>query len=193
MQGELSAEEADSLRQAAETDAELANQIAWQRDAQAAIAISAKRELKQQLQTLEAKLAFQKPDLTFTLEELLLLFAPNSAYESLLQDTTRAASAAQGFNVQLLSPSLGEDGTEGVLFQLKTGIPHNLIVTVVDNQGETLFISPWPAQTLEILVDTDFIDVGRYYWYLEATDGTPLYGDVKGMFFVNKMLNPYGN
>lgn len=122
------------------------------------------------------------PSMQFTYEQLLQLFKAVPYYEESLENQVERSHS----NFVVLSPALGINCKNQILFTFKILPPANTVLVIEDNQEEKLSEHAIDALNHQCIIDISKLGPGRYYWRLEIDKKL----HKMGKFFIRKDLMP---
>ena len=136
----------------------------------------------------------QTQEITYTLEELLDMFAPSPAYEMEVVRSADAAHPDAKQNIGLLKPENGEDCSEKLLIQLVQTYDFELNLVIKNNREKDVYRSILPPQTSQLSLNIQDMQLlpGRYYLKLSPKNRrlARQYQTALKVFFVQKDLKP---
>lgn len=135
---------------------------------------------------------YQNP--TYTLEELLQMFAPIEELEeaaSMRASAIEADSANKNLQAMVVLPENGINCHDTLFFDLAEPIASSLLCRIYNNKREQLHEYPIAAGIVSFEVPL-LLTPGRYYWELKPNDRLVFrqLGAAVGMFFVHEELMP---
>lgn len=106
---------------------------------------------------------------SYTLDEILAMFAPCDELEEIVTRSGQGIAAAQQ-HPQVLQPQhqLQIKTTDQLVFKLQQGVPVPLTLLVYNNQTDELAAIDLPPNTATFTVAISHYPPGRYYWRLRA-------------------------
>jgi len=135
-------------------------------------------EFMQILQDVETAYKAKNAIITYTLDELLSMFAKVDDYEEELTVIYRSVNN----RVSLAEPQNGID------VSLQKSISENIKLVIENSEEDKIGNYIFPANTKKLNVDTQDFLPGRYYWKLISTQKS--FHTIWGFFFVRKDLMP---
>lgn len=132
---------------------------------------------------------------TYSLEELLALFAPAKTMENivLLEGNTRSTSAEniEEHKLQVKLPDNEANFDESLNIELQTPLNIPLHLIIINNQEERVLEQIIPANISAFEVSLKGCSPGRYYWKLYAKIMPDTSSNIVRVFFIKRHLDPY--
>lgn len=184
LNGSLSPEDLQAFEAQLATDTTLSEAVFFQKILQQTA--QQYNQVRQVAQTL-ANLRQQRTDIagnSYTLEELLAMFAPSSYYEEELALTRSGSNSS----VQFLKPLPDADCLHTLTIEFATALLNPATVWVENNLEETVISEQTiAASNTAYSLDIGHLKPGRYYWKLTYGEDTFI-----GGFYIQKSLMPPG-
>jgi len=126
---------------------------------------------------------------TYTLDELLNMFAVVEHYDAILTEVERSATAVDFTTFEVLAPLNGQDCSHSLQLVFSKAVAQDLEVWIENNQEEELLSALVPAGCTAFNIDTSSLSPGCYYWRIECNEEDFLLGK----FYIRKDLMPNNN
>ena len=125
-------------------------------------------------------------DLTYTLEELLSMFATVPHYEPLLTEVHRSAASLEAISMKIIAPENGADCQDTITFRLNKKAVGNFEIHIENNQEETVVETFFPQGKDAYTVDIQHLQAGCYYWKMIVEDESLAIGK----FYIRNNMMP---
>ncbi|MGB1206029.1 MAG: hypothetical protein ACPG5B_10295 [Chitinophagales bacterium] len=123
---------------------------------------------------------------TYTLDELLAMFAVVPHYEPLLTEVHRSVASLGAVSMKIIAPENGADCLNTITFRLNKTAIDNFEIHIENNQEETVIETFFPEGKDTYTVDIQQLQVGCYYWKMIIEDESLAIGK----FYIKKAMMP---
>ncbi len=132
-----------------------------------------------------------KPQPTYTLEELLEMFAVSEVYEDMVEATYRGQQKQAEVQLIVLQPKNKINCQTELKFELEMPVPFKLNLSILHQKENIVLEQEIAANTKYFVVNVSKLKPGRYYWHLAPADSEiEELQAICRIFFVRKDLEP---
>ena len=130
----------------------------------------------------------QTNEKTYSLEELLGMFAVVPHYEPLLTEVHRSIATFESVAMKIIAPENGADCQDTITFPLNKEASDNFEIHIENNQEESVIETFFPKGKHAYTIDIQHLQIGCYYWKMIVEDESLAIGK----FYIEKKLIPNG-
>ena len=153
------------------------------------------RNIKRRLANISQKMPFlqqsghsevKTDDDTYSLDDLLSMFATVPHYEPLLTEVHRSVASFEAIAMKIIAPKNGADCQDAITFRLNKIASDNFEIHIENNQEETVIETFFPQGNDTYTIDIQHLPMGCYYWKMIVEDESLAIGK----FYIRKKMMP---